>query len=102
MTPKDIIDQAEKGLRAEFYKKLDEWQKEDDKHLTYNYPEIRLADWWLSKFDTYTKDLLQSVVDMAEGMKINKESFNGNPDTHIRIKRMAYNHALSDIIKEIK
>ena len=56
MTPKDVIAQAEKWRR--------EW-------LTFRFTDMtktnvqlnQEADWWLSKFDTYTKDLLQSVVE---------------------------------------
>jgi len=82
-------------VRKEFYKKLKEWQAEDDKSISYHYPEIRLADWWLSKFQDYSNMLVAKV----EKMKKDLEHTNMETDLY---GRTGYNEAIGDIIKILK
>ena len=58
MNFKDVITQSEK-LR-------EEWDIEYGKNAAFEGLDMspkEIADWWLSKYSSYTKDLLQSVVD---------------------------------------
>jgi hypothetical protein len=100
MTPKDVIAQVEKRFDDTFdyrpYGIFDGKNIKPQNYLPLTKENVK------SFLSSHTKDLLQSVIEMAEGMKINKDSFNRNPDTHIRMKRGAYNKALSDIISKLK
>jgi len=51
-----------------------------------------------SLFSTYTKDLLQSVEEMGEGMKVDKRDHIKELDNYYE----GFNVALSDIISKLK
>ena len=95
MTTKDVIDQAEKYFNDKFLGKCPDFH-DPNTHQNYpsewkekmiNIPELKLF------LSSYTKDLLQSVVEMTnKKAKLNDTS----------VKAMAYNQALSDIITNLK
>ena len=97
---KNTIDQAEKW-REEFVKACEEdWEPQREIYYSpankdgYMKDINLMADFWLSKYSSYTKDLLQSVVE-----DFSHEIEMPNPSILIIRKKLL---SLSDIIKEIK
>ena len=85
---KDVIAQAEKDF--------------DDRAQYYIIPEEIIEDIKEFIFRSYTKDLLQSVVEIAEGMRLPEKSGTYGEFDHLHIQHnIGYNSALSDIINNI-
>ena len=103
MTTKDVIAQAEKRFEERFVKMATDWRENNG--WTVDYVNSRASN--IKEFiESYTKDLLQSVVEMAGGMKKKTienmlqedELFNEKGIDGVR----GYNQALSDIITNIQ
>jgi transcription termination factor NusB len=111
MTPKDVIAQAEKEMREEIKNALFDYMVDYNKTLSSDDRDIlieKTADKLLSKYSSYTKDLLQSVIKEIEKYKTDERKVSvfgkGMDSWEARTydEKKLVNAVLSDIIKEIK
>lgn len=107
MNIKDVIDQAEKEMREEWNEHIQSKVTKSDGYPFHknSYYSNQIADFWLSKYSSYTKDLLQSLVEeigLVEGEKFGRESYDDGFEAGMYFEKQKISFSLINIIKEIK